>query len=359
MVLEIKEIRIPGYKKVIEAIDEEIHLHAFIAIHNTDLGPALGGARVYPYGTREDALKDVLRLSEAMTYKSALAKSGTGGGKSVIIGDPHKVKTKKFLHTFAEVINSLKGEYIVAEDVGTNASDMLVIHEKTPFVSALPTMTSSGDPSRFTAWGVYQSMQAVATKLWGSPSLKDKTILIQGLGNVGTKLGNHLFWAGANLIIQEINQNKAKIEAGFYGAKVLENEKFWDVECDIFSPCALGGIITEEIVPSLKCQAIVGSANNQLLNQEAGLALQKYGILYAPDFVVNAGGLLNATAEFNPLGYDAKLVLQKVNDIHHTLLEILDKSKKENKSTLEIASEMAEYNLKNQIGKRLTPINFL
>lgn len=355
--LEIKEIQIPGYKKVIEAIDDEIHLHCFIAIHNTNLGPALGGARFYPYTTRQEALNDVLRLSEAMTYKSSLAKSGTGGGKSVIIGNP-KVKTIPLLHRFAEVINSLKGDYIVAEDMGTSTNDMLILHEITPYVAALPTLTSSGDPSRFTAWGVYKSCQAVAKKLWGNPSLKDKRILIQGLGNVGLKLADFLFWEGADLILEELNVKKAKIDAVIYSAKVIENQNFWDIECDIFSPCAIGGIIKKEIVPSLKCKAIVGSANNQLDTDETGILLQKKNILYAPDFVVNAGGLLNATAEFNPLGYDSKLVLKQVNDIYTTLFEIFDKAEKENKSTLEIANEMALYNLKHHIGKRLIPIQF-
>lgn len=356
--LEIKEIPVAGYKKVIEARDDEFQLHCFIAIHNTDLGPALGGTRIYPYENRERALEDVLRLSKAMTYKSSLAKSGSGGGKSVIIGDPAKVKTRKFLHAFGKIVDSLNGDYIAAEDVGTSAADMLVIHEMTPFVSALPTETSSGDPSRFTAWGVYQSCQAVANKLWGNPSLKGKTILIQGLGNVGSKLANLLFWEGANLIFQEANVQKGKKEAVLYGATFTENANFSEIDCDIFAPCALGGLITKEIVPSLKCKAIVGAANNQLLDDEAGKELAKYGILYAPDFVVNAGGLLNAIAEFDPHGYDAKVVRTKVNHIYDTLTDIFETAEKKQKSTLEIASEIAEYNLKNKIGMRLQPIQF-
>jgi leucine dehydrogenase len=356
--LEIKEIPVKGYKKVIEAIDTEHELHCFIAIHNIELGPALGGTRIYPYQSREKALNDVLRLSQAMTYKSSLAKSGTGGGKSVIMGDPAKLKTKKFLHAFGKVVDSLQGDYIAAEDVGTTAQDMLIIHETTPFVSALPTETSSGDPSRFTAWGVYRSMQAAANKLWGKPSLKGKTILIQGLGNVGSKLANILFWDEANLIFEDVDMKKVKKEAILYGAKYTENVNFQDIECDIFAPCALGGVIDAKIVTSLKCKAIVGAANNQLLNEEAAIELKKLGILYAPDFVVNAGGLLNAVAEFDPLGYDAKAVRAKVNHIYDTLTAIFADAEKKQKSTLEIANEIAEYNLENKIGKRLDPIQF-
>ncbi len=356
--LEIKEIPVPGYKKVIEARDDEVHLHCFIAIHSNDLGPALGGTRIYPYKSPEFALNDVLRLSKAMTYKSALAKSGTGGGKSVIMGDPSKIKSTKFLHAFGKVIDSLNGDYIAAEDVGTTAEDMLVIYETTPYVSALPTETSSGDPSRFTAWGVYRGMQAAAKKLYGSPSLKGKTILIQGLGNVGGKLASILFWEEANLILEDINLQKAKKEAIIYGAKYLENSNFLSAECDIFSPCALGGILNPETIPLLKCKAIVGAANNQLLNDNAALELATKGILYAPDFVVNAGGLLNAVAEFNKEGYDAKIVRTKVNHIFDTLTEIFEKSEQEQKSTLEIANKMAEYNLENKIGKRAEKIKF-
>lgn len=357
--LEIKEIQIPGYKKVIEAHDEEAHLHCFIAIHSNDLGPALGGTRIYPYKSPESALNDVLRLSKAMTYKAALAKSGTGGGKSVIMGDPSKIKTKNFLHSFGKVVDSLNGDYIAAEDVGTTAEDMLIIHETTPYVSALPTETSSGDPSRFTAWGVYRGMQAAAQKLYGSPVLKGKTILIQGLGNVGAKLASILFWEEANLILEDIDLAKAKKEAVIHGAKYLQNSHFLSAECDIFSPCALGGILNPETIPLLKCKAIVGAANNQLLDDNAALLLAKKGIIYAPDFVVNSGGLLNAVAEFDSGGYDAKKVRGKVNHIYDTLTEIFEKSDKLQKSTLEIANTIAEYNLENKIGKREEAIKFI
>lgn len=356
--LEIKEIIVDGYHKVIEAKDKEVHLHCFIALHNIDLGPALGGVRMYPYLYREEALDDVLRLSSAMTLKSALAKTGTGGGKSVIIGDPVRLKSKKLLHAFGNVINYLNGQYIAAEDVGTQAEDMLTIHESTRYVSALPTETSSGDPSRFTAFGVYRGMQAAAFKLFGSPSLKGKTILIQGLGNVGSKLASLLFWDEAHLILEDVDLKKARQQASLFGAKYTENVNFWDIECDIFSPCAMGGVLNREIVPSLKCKAIIGSANNQLKNDDVGQILKEFNILYAPDFVANAGGLINATSEFNPLGYDAKIVRSKVNQIYDTLLEIFHKSELEKKSTLEIANDIAQYNLKNKIGKRLEPINF-
>ena len=256
--IEIKEVPVAGYEKVIEAKDLSVGLHCFIAIHNRTLGPALGGTRIYPYRTAEEALRDVLRLSKAMTYKSAVAQDGLGGGKSVIIADPKKQKSEQLLLAFGEVVDSLQGDYIAAEDVGTTTEDMAIIKKRTPYVCALSTDKSSGDPSRFTAWGVFRGLEAVSKKIWYSRSLRNRKIAIQGLGNVGAKLANILFWEGADLFLTDIDPKQVHELCHIYGATPLEPEDFFSIPCDILAPCALGGVINDETLPLLKCRAIAG-----------------------------------------------------------------------------------------------------
>ena len=354
----MKEIEIPDYEKVIEATDPDVGLHCFIAIHDTTLGPAMGGTRIYPYSSREKALDDVLRLAKGMTYKSAVVENGLGGGKSVIIADPKKDKTEKLLLAFADVINTFQGRYIAAEDVGSTIADMVVLRKKTPYIAALPTKTSSGDPSRFTAWGVYQGNHAVTQLLWGKASVRKKKIAIQGLGSVGSKLARLLFWEGAELIFSDIDKERVEAVALKYGAKVVDPEEIIGVDCDIFAPCALGGILNEETIPKLKCRAVAGAANNQLLHPEDGRRLMEKGILYAPDYIINAGGIINAAAEFDPEGYDPKASRNKVNHIYDTLIYVLMRSHREKIPTNEIADHLAENNLKLQKGKRTTAIKF-
>lgn len=356
--LRIEELTIPGYAKVIEAKDSDSGLQCFIAIHDCTLGPALGGVRIYPYSKPQEALEDALRLSKAMTSKSAIAGCGTGGGKSVIIGDPRTDKTDALLRSFGLVVDSLKGQYIAAEDVGSTTDDMVIIRKSTPYVVALPTLTSSGDPSRFTAWGTFRGMQAAAMHLWGSPSLKAKTILIQGLGSVGSKLASILFWEGADLIVSDISPEKAQRESALYGAQLVNPSQVLTTSCDIFSPCAMGGILTEEVIPKLKCKIIAGSANNQLVSENLGADLMKHHILYTPDYIINAGGLINATAEFEPGGYNAKFVLEKVNHIYDTLLNLFAEAADQQMPTTAIAEEIAAHYLEHLIGKRTHPINF-
>ena len=235
---------------------------------------------------------------------------------------------------------------------------MAVIRQKTPYVAALATQSSSGDPSRFTAWGVFRGIQAVATRLWGNPSLKNKKILVQGLGNVGGKLANILFWEGAELMVSEAHPHILHDYAVQLGAKVVGLNDYIHTECDIFAPCALGGIITEEIVPKLRCKAIAGGANNQLGSPAVEEMLMERDILYVPDYVINAGGLINAAAEFNNGGYDAVASREKVNSIYEILLRLFDQSEKEQKPTGVVANEIAEYNLKHLVGQRKKPIHF-
>jgi len=356
--LEIQELEIDGYEKVIHAIHSGTGLNCFIAIHDTTLGPAMGGTRIFPYENEKKALEDALLLAKAMTYKSALAETGLGGGKAVIIANPEAVKTKSFLHSYAEVVNHLKGLYIAAEDVGTTIHDMAIISEKTPYMAALPTVGCSGDPSRFTARGVYWGIKAAAKTLWGSDSLIGKRIAIQGLGNVGAKLSRHLFWEGAILYVADLDELQVENICREYSAKRVEKDEILSMECDIFSPCAMGGILNDKSILALNCQVVAGSANNQLQNEHNGHDLMLREILYAPDFVINAGGIINAAIEFDEGGYSARRSMAKTNRIYDTLLSIFETSQAQGKSTVQVALELAEYKLKNKIGKREKPIVF-
>lgn len=358
--LSIQTVSVPEYELVIKATDPTTSFHAFIAIHSTALGPSLGGLRIYPYQNEEDALSDVLKLSRGMTYKSALAGTGLGGGKAVMIAPefyPPELK-QTHLHLFAKVLDSLNGKYITAADVGTSAEDLHMIYETTPYVATLNTAVSSGDPSRYTAWGVYRGIQAVQKQLKGSPSVAGKKVFILGMGHVGAKLAHYLFWEGADLIIADIDPHKLEIENRQLGAKIVSVENFADVECDIFAPCAIGGVINPSTIDRLKCKAIAGAANNQLLSDSMGEALQKRGILYAPDFVINAGGIINAAAEFAPGGYDPVRSRNQVSQIYDVLGEIFERSYKENKTTNAVANEIAEEKIKSLVGRRGTPIDF-
>ncbi len=356
--LTIKEIIVPGYEKVIEGRDPARGLHCIIAVHDTRLGPSLGGTRIHPYSTPEDALKDVLRLAKAMTYKSAVAEDGLGGGKSVIIADPAKEKTPELLHAFAEVVDSLQGKYIAAEDVGSTLADMATIRQKTAYVAALPSDKSSGDPSRFTAWGVFRGIQAISKKLWHTKSLRGKKIAIEGLGNVGSKLANLLFWEGAELIVCDIKGSLAHQIAHDDAARIISPDEFCATECDILAPCALGGIINANTVPLLRCKAIAGAANNQLENTGIGKLLLDRNILYAPDYIINSGGIINAAAEFDKDGYNPSVVRDKVNHIYDILMRIFNKSEAENIPTNLVADIIAEHNLDHGVGKRKNQIIF-
>lgn len=356
--LEIKKISVPDYEVVVEGIDNECGLHCFIAIHSCKLGPSLGGTRIQNYSSREAALNDAMRLAKAMTYKSATAELGLGGGKAVIIADPRKDKTPELLHAFGKVVNSLEGNFIAAEDAGSTINDIKIVEEATPYVAAGMKSTSSGDPSYFTVWGILRGMQAIAMKLWNSPSFHNKTIAIQGVGSVGGKLAHLLFWEGANLILSDIDDHLVQTLARRYGAKVVSIDHILEVKCDILAPCALGEVFTERNIPLLCCKAIGGGANNPLQNRELGEQLMKRHILYAPDYIINAGGVINAAAEFAVGGYNPKTALSQVNQIYERLLTIFDASEQQHKPTNYIADEIAKYNLEHDIGKRTQPIFF-
>ncbi|MFZ0564802.1 MAG: Glu/Leu/Phe/Val dehydrogenase dimerization domain-containing protein [Chlamydiales bacterium] len=356
--LTFQEHHVEGYERVVEISDEQSGLHAIVAIHDTRLGPALGGIRVYPYATFEQALNDVLRLSKGMTYKAAITETGTGGGKSVIIADYKKPKAKELLLAFAEAVNHFEGHYICAEDVGMPISDLAVVGRKTRFAVGLPDPKSSGDPSPFTAFGGFRGIQAVCKKLWGQDSVQGKRIAIQGLGSVGRKLAEHLFWHGAHLIVTDIEPGAMARAVKDFGAEAVAPEKILSVECDILAPCALGAIINSNTIPHLRCQAVAGLANNQLAHPSDGEALLKRGILYAPDFVINAGGLLNVCVECEEKGYNSFVARQHVERIYGLLLTIFALADEKKASTSQIANEIAEYNLDHGVGKRTTELVF-
>ncbi len=356
--LHFERIIVKGYEKVVKVTDPKANLTAIIAIHNTALGPALGGTRIHSYDTFDEALEDALRLAKGMTYKAAIAEVGLGGGKSVIIADPKTQKTPELLMAFGAAVEKLGGTYICAEDMGCTVEDVKTIRKMTKYVVGLPHENSSGDPGLFTAWGTFRGIQSAVKRLYMSDSLEGKKVAVQGLGNVGSRLIEHLFWAGADLILTDTDLAKLERMAKRVQAKTVAPDQIWKVECDVFAPCAAGGIINDQTIPELRCKAIAGCANNQLLNDSHAVALKERGILYAPDFVINAGGLLNVAVEIEDDGYHPKLPRYKVHHIYDTLLAIYEIAEKNKESTHQAALALAEYRIKYAIGKRILPPTF-
>jgi leucine dehydrogenase len=330
--------------------DNETGLKAIIAIHNTILGPSLGGTRMWAYKNEMEALTDALRLSRGMSYKSAAAGLNLGGGKAVIIGDSRTQKNEALMRRFGKFINSLSGKYITAEDVGVNTKDMEYIKMETDFVTGLPeNMGGSGDPSPVTARGVYIAMKASAKEKWGNDSLVGKKIVVQGIGNVGESLVNYLVKEGAKVFINDINEERLKAIAKASGATVVAADKLYDLDMDIYAPCALGATVNTDSLNRLKCSIICGSANNQLADENVhGKMVIEKGILYAPDFVVNAGGIINVYYELE--GYNRERALAHAEKIYDTTLNIFKISKEQNIPTYMAANRIAEKRIAD-IGK--------
>ncbi len=356
--LQFEKIPVEGYEQVVKITHKSAGLTGIIAIHSSTLGPALGGIRIHPYGSFNEALEDVLRLSRGMTYKSAIAESGFGGGKGVIIADPKKHKTIELLLAFGAAVEKLGGNYICAEDAGCTTEDVKIIRRATKYVVGLPNAKSSGDPGTFTAWGVYRGIQAAAKKLFGTDSLEGRSVAIQGLGSVGSRLADILFWAGAELVLSDLDTAKVERLAHQYGARAVPADQILATECDILAPCALGGIINDKTLPFFQCRAIAGAANNQLLRDSHAVALQTRGILYAPDFVINAGGILNVTSELDEEGYNPTTPRYRVHRIYDTLLAIYEIAEKNRESTHSAALALANYRIRYGIGKRILPPTF-
>ena len=330
-----------GHEEIVMCSDPSVGYRGILAIHSTKLGPALGGTRFWQYASDEEAITDALRLSRGMTYKNAVAGLHLGGGKSIIIGDNKTKAREKIFRAHGRFVESLGGRYITAEDVGTSTKDMDYVHMETGHVAGLAG--KSGDPSPVTAHGVFRAVQASANRKWGSDSLEGKTVTIMGCGSVGTYLAKELHEAGAKLIVSDIDSAKAARVAKMTGAKIVEDDAIFSSDADIFSPCALGGIINDETIPRLKVQIVAGGANNQLLEERHGDELQRRGILYAPDYVANAGGVINVYGEV--AGWDGQRALDKADDIYDTILKVFDIAESKHIPTYEAADRLAEQRL--------------
>lgn len=332
-----------GHEQVVFCHDAATGLKAIIAIHNTVLGPALGGTRMWNYTSEEEALTDVLRLSRGMTFKAAVSGLNLGGGKAVIIGDPHALKSEAFLRRFGKFVNSLNGKYITAEDVNMKTGDMVYIHMETPHVTGLPeSMGGGGDPSPVTAYGVYMGIKASAKKVFGNDSLENRRIVVQGVGQVGSHLVEHLAKEHAKVFVSDVNVEKVNRVAQVFHATAIEQEEVVDMDVDIYAPCALGATINDETIPRLKCSIVAGAANNQLKDEiRHGYMLQDRSITFAPDFLINAGGLINVYHEF--LGnYDRRRVMDQAEKIYDTCLDILKFAEREKITSQEAATRLAE-----------------
>lgn len=340
-----------NHEQLVFCNDNETGLKAIIGIHNTVLGPALGGTRIWAYNNELEALNDVLRLSRGMTYKNSLAGLNLGGGKAVIIGDSRKIKSEALMRRFGKFVNSLAGKYITAEDVGISPVDMTYVNMETNHVVGLPG--KSGDPSPVTARGVYVGMKACAKQQFGSDSLAGKKVSVQGVGHVGEYLVESLTKEGAEVYISDIYEPLLKEVSNKYGAKVVGLDEIYDLDVDIYAPCALGATINDDTLSRLKCAIIAGSANNQLKEETIhGEMIMKKGMVYAPDFAINSGGVINCYSEVSRLS--DQWALAKADEIYDTVLQIVNRSKNENIPTFKIANKMAEERIES-VGKVKLP----
>lgn len=329
------------HEEVLFCHDKNVGLKAIIAIHNTALGPALGGTRMWNYKSEEEALIDVLRLSKGMTYKAAAAGLNLGGGKAVIIGDPKTQKTEGLFRAFGHFVNSLNGKYITAEDVGTGVQDMEHVYMETPWVTGIPKdFGGSGDPSPYTAHGVLMGIKAAASEKFGSDSLKGMRIAVQGLGNVGSNLVKYLVEEGAQITVADIDMNRVKKCVDQFGAKAVNVDEILSVDCDIQAPCAMGAIVNDQTIGQFKCKVIAGGANNQLAEPRHGDQLRELGILYAPDYVINAGGLMNVFVELE--GYSPERAFEKTRKVYDNVKKVFEIAKRDNIGTHTAADRVAE-----------------
>jgi leucine dehydrogenase len=344
--MKITEIPVEGYEKVVRCDDHVSGLKAFISVHDTTMGPALGGVRMWSYISEQQAFTDVNRLAKSMTYKSAVANTGLGGGKSVIIGDPRTGKSEHLFRALGRFIDSLEGLYIAAEDVGTTVDDLCMVRRETHFVGGLPREQGfSGNPAPFTALGVFLGMRACLEHRLGTDDFTGIRVAVQGCGNVASHLCKYLHEAGAVLIVTDTVAEKARQIVEQYDARLVVPEAIYDVECEVYAPCALGGTLNDHTIRQLRCQIVAGSANNQCLVDEHGDHLQERGILYAPDFVLNAGGVINISVELELGGYSQARALAKVQAIYHTVRDVIEMAARENMSTNRAALVLAKRKL--------------
>lgn len=333
-----------GFEQVSYGHDAATGLRTIVAVHSTVLGPSLGGTRFWPYSDEASALVDVCRLARGMTYKHAAAGLDQGGGKAVILGDPRQLRTDALIVAYGRFVHGLAGRYITAEDVGTTQADMDLIRTVTPYVTGVSeALGGSGDPSPATALGVLWAMRAVATRLWGSPSLEGRHVCISGVGKVGAALADHLHAEGARLTVSDVRADAAAAVAARTGAAVVEPPLAHAVACDIFAPCALGAVLDATTIGQLACTAVVGSANNQLASEDDARRIHETGVLYAPDYVVNAGGVINIAEEQG--GYDHARAEKRIERIYDTVLRVLDLAEADGLTTADAADRFAEQRL--------------
>jgi leucine dehydrogenase len=340
--MEISEkITNTNHEQVLIGRDEAIGYHGIIAVHSTTLGPAVGGTRFWNYKSEDEALTDALRLSQGMTYKTALAGLPLGGGKSIIIGNNATRDRTALLRAHGRFVDTLQGRYITAEDVGTTPADMEIVRLETQHVAGL--IGRSGDPSPYTAAGVFRAIQASNNFLWKTSALSGLTVAIQGCGSVGYHLAKMLHEAGVRLIVSDVNGENLSRVVNEFAAEAVQPDEIYSVRADVFAPCALGGVINEETIPQLKVRIVAGSANNQLLEERHGAVLRERSILYAPDYVANAGGVLNGCIEL--LGWKPEETLRKIGEIYDTVLRIFESAEAQGVPTNKAADRLAEERL--------------
>ncbi|MBX3726631.1 MAG: Glu/Leu/Phe/Val dehydrogenase [Xanthomonadales bacterium] len=348
-----EKIATSGHEEVVFCHNKDAGLKAIIAIHNTVLGPALGGLRMWPYKTEQDALDDVLRLSKGMTYKAAVAGLNLGGGKSVIIGDPNTDKSEALFRALGRFVNSLGGRYITAEDVGIDVNDMEYVLKETEYVTGVHQVHGgSGDPSPFTAYGTLQGLMASLNHVYGNEEVGKYSYAVQGVGHVGMEFVKLLREQGAKVFVTDINQAAVQRAVDELGCEAVAADDIYDVHCDVYSPTALGGTINLDTIPRLKCKIVCGAANNQLATDECGAELERRGILYAPDYAVNAGGLMNVSIEFD--GYNRERAMRMMRTIYYNLGRIFEIAKADGIPTFRAADRMAEQRI-DQIGRIKLP----
>jgi len=336
------QLSFDDHEQVVFCNDKDTGLKAIIGIHNTVLGPALGGTRMWNYQTEWEALNDVLRLSRGMTFKSAITGLNLGGGKAVIIGDAKTQKTPELMRRFGKFVDSLSGKYITAEDVGMETEDMDTVREVTPHVAGISeSKGGSGNPSPVTAYGVYMGMKAASKFKFGSDNLEGKKVMVQGIGHVGETLVEYITKEGGKVIITDINQERLEEVSKKYGASIYEGDDIYTEDVDIYAPCALGATINDETISRLRAKVVAGAANNQLAHEIThGQLLKEKGIVYAPDFLINAGGIINVYAELE--GYDKKETMRKTENIYDTTLEILSAAERDEITTHQAALKIAQ-----------------
>jgi leucine dehydrogenase len=338
-----KDLDTYGHEQLVFFQDKASGLRAIVGIHSTALGPALGGCRMWNYKDESEAFRDVLRLSRGMSYKAAIAGLNLGGGKAVILGDARTQKSPELLKAFGRYVEALGGRYITAEDVGMKVQDIDTIRTQTRWAVGGSNEGGSGDPSGMTALGTFQGMKAAVKAANLGKDLSDLTVAIQGVGNVGYHLSSYLSAAGARLIVSDIYPAQAERVKEDFGAVVVAPEEIYSVDCDVFAPCALGAILNQRTIPILKCKIVAGAANNQLETENDGFALMKRGIVYAPDYAINGGGLINVAAELD--GYNKEEVLGKVSKIYNTISNILSLAESEGIPPHVAADRIAEQRL--------------